>query len=166
MSGLKELVERLQSSGVESIVVGGMAAVALGSARVTFDLDLVYKRTDENIDRLARALADLDPYLRGAPRGLPFRFDPETIRRGLNFTLTTTWGDLDLLGEIAGGGTYEQLIPWCYEATLVGVSCFCLGLEKLIEVKRAAGRPKDLDAIAELEALRDERGSDPSKPRS
>jgi hypothetical protein len=166
MSGLKELVERLQSSGVESIVVGGMAAVALGSARVTFDLDLVYLRTDENIERLARALEDLDPYLRGAPRGLPFRFDPDTIRRGLNFTLTTTWGDLDLLGEIAGGGTYEQLIPWCYEATLVGVSCVCLGLEKLIEVKRAAGRPKDLDAIAELEALRDERGSDPSKPQS
>lgn len=60
-------------------------------------------------------------------------------------------------GEIAGGGTYEDLLPASYEADLLGVSCRCLGLDKLIDVKRAAGRPKDLEAIAELEALREER---------
>jgi hypothetical protein len=53
------------------------------------------------------ALAPLDPYLRGAPPGLPFRFDATTIQRGLNFTLVTAAGDLDVLGEAAGGGTYD-----------------------------------------------------------
>ncbi|MGH9602964.1 MAG: hypothetical protein ACRD24_11315 [Terriglobales bacterium] len=70
--------------------------------------------------------------------------------------MVTDLGALDLLGEITGGGKYEDLLPHCIELTLYGVSCRCLGLRRLIEVKRAAGRPRDLEAIAELEALREE----------
>ena len=81
----------------------------------------------------------------------------DLIRRGLNFTLTTTRGDLDLLGELTGGGGYEELFPHSVELVVFGVSCRCLGFDKLIQVKRAAGRPKDLEAIAELEAIREER---------
>ena len=76
---------------------------------------------------------------------------------GLNFTLTTDIGDLDLLGEIIGGGTYDDLLPDTIAIDVFGSSCRCLSLDALIRVKRAAGRPKDLDAIAELEALADER---------
>lgn len=94
--------------------------------------------------------------LRGAPPGLPFRWDAETIRRGLNFTLTTTLGDLDLLGEIVGGGGYADLLPHSQVVKVSGVEYRCLGLARLIHVKRAAGRPKDFEAIAELEALREE----------
>jgi len=157
MTRFQELLERFQTDQVESIVIGGMAGAALGAARVTYDLDLVYRRTPANLERLVKALGDLSPYLRGAPPGLPFRFDVETVRRGLNFTLTTRAGDLDLLGEVTGGGRYEDLLPFSVELDLLGVRCLCLGLEKLIEVKRAAGRPKDFEAIAELEALREER---------
>jgi hypothetical protein len=107
--------------------------------------------------RLADALAPHSPYLRGAPPGLPFRWDADTIRRGLNFTLTTSFGDLDLLGEIAGGGGYLDLLADSEPASIFGVECRRLGLEKLILVKRAAGRPKDLEVIAELEALKEER---------
>jgi predicted nucleotidyltransferase len=57
------------------------------------------------------------------------------------------------LGEIVGGGGYDELIGDSIEIELFGVRCHCLGLEKLIEVKRAAGRPKDLEALAELEEL-------------
>jgi hypothetical protein len=121
------------------------------------DLDVVYARSDANLRRLSSALAPLEPYLRGAPPGLPFRFDLETVRRGLNFTLRTTRGDLDLLGEVAGGGGYEALLPYSREIEMFGLRCRCLDLDKLIEVKRAAGRPKDLEAIAELEAIREER---------
>jgi hypothetical protein len=124
---------------------------------LTQDLDVVYRRTDDNVTRLASALAPLAPYLRGAPPGLPFRFDDATIRSGLNFTLTTSLGDLDLLGEIAGGGDYEALLPHTVTLALFGLECRCLGLDRLIHVKRAAGRPRDLEAIAELEALREER---------
>jgi hypothetical protein len=138
------------------VVVGGVAATAHGSARVTYDLDLVYSRERGNLERLAAALAPYSPYLRGAPPGLPFRWDAETLERGLNFTLTTDLGPLDLLGEITGGGRYEDLLPDTVEVELLGVRCRCLGLRRLIEVKRAAGRPKDFEAIAELEAILDE----------
>lgn len=79
------------------------------------------------------------------------------VRKGLNFTLTTTFGDLDLLGEITGGGRYEALLPDATPIAAFGIEVRCLNLEPLIHVKRAAGRPKDLEAVAELEALLEER---------
>jgi hypothetical protein len=151
------LLAALGDGGVEFIVIGGMAATAHGSAHVTVDLDIVYRRTAENVGRLAAALAPLAPYLRGAPAGLPFRFDAETIRQGLNFTLTTTAGDLDCLGEATGQGTYEALFPGTCELQVFGRACRFVDLETLIRLKRAAGRPKDLERIAELEALRTEK---------
>jgi predicted nucleotidyltransferase len=157
MTNFLELARCLLHSGVEFIVVGGAAATAHGSARSTTDLDLVYRRTPENIRRMVAALAPHSPYLRGAPPGLPFQWDEATIQRGLNFTLILSLGDLDLLGEIAGGGSYNDLLPHAVSLQLFGVECLCLGLERLIQVKRAAGRPKDLEAVAELEAILEER---------
>jgi hypothetical protein len=151
------LLRALCVASVEFIIVGGVAGKAHGSARLTVDLDVVYARSAENLRRLTSALAPLEPYLRGAPPGLPFRFDPETVRRGLNFTLRTARGDLDLLGEVVGGGGYEELLRHSRELEMFGLRCRCLELDKLIEVKRAAGRPKDLEAVAELEAIREER---------
>jgi len=151
------LLKLLAESKIEFIVIGGVAASTHGSARSTNDLDVVYARNPDNVARLAAGLAPLSPYLRGAAPDLPFRLDAETIRHGLNFTLTTSLGWLDLLGEVTGGGRYEDLLPNCIRIRVHGVDCLCLNLEKLIEVKRAAGRPKDFDAIAELEALREER---------
>ena len=81
------------------------------------------------------------------------------LDRGLTFTLTTKIGPIDLLGEIAGGGTYEQLLPDTDEVTAFSVTCRRVTLDRLIHLKRSAGRVKDLEAIAELEALREERGS-------
>ena len=151
----------LSDGGVRFVVVGGLAAAAHGAARATYDVDVVYERTRENLERLAAALAPLEPYLRGAPPGLPFHLDVPTLERGLNFTLTTGGGDLDLLGEIVGGGRYGDLVPHAFETEMFGVKVLCLGLPKLIEVKRAAGRPKDLEAIAELELLRDRGAAGP-----
>jgi len=147
------LLRSLSEAGVQFIIVGGAAATAHGAARLTQDLDIVYRRDAENLKRLAAALSPHEPYLRGAPPDLPFLFDAETLRRGLNFTLTSKLGDVDLLGEIAGGGAHDDLLPDSIEIELFGIRCRCLGLRKLIEGKRAAGRPKDFEAIAELEAL-------------
>ena len=130
--------------------------MAHGSARATVDVDVVYCRTAENIDRLARCLQSHAPYLRGAPKGLPFLWDSQTIRSGLNFTLRTSLGDLDLLGEVAGGGTYDSLLNDSETIQLFSLEIRCVTLTKLIHLKRAAGRPKDLEAIAELEALQEE----------
>ena len=140
------------------ILVGGAAATVHGSARLTLDVDVVYRRTSDNLERLATALAPYEPRLRGAPPGLPFRWDADTLGRGLNFTLATSLGPIDLLGEIVGAGSYEQLLPDTTEVTAFGVSCRCVTLEGLIHLKRSAGRVRDLEAVAELEALREERG--------
>ena len=142
---------------VDCILIGGWAATLHGSMRATVDIDFVYSREPENIRRLVNAMAEHEPYLRGAPPGLPFRFDAVTVRAGLNFTLTTRVGDIDLLGEITGGGRYEDLLSYSIALTVFDTPCRCISLERLIQVKRAAGRPKDLEVIAELQALLEER---------
>lgn len=76
----------------------------------------------------------------------------------MKFPLTTALGSIDLLGEVTGRGGYEELLPYSVEVELFGVKCRCLGLRRLNEVKRAAGRPRDLEAVAELEPLLEERG--------
>jgi predicted nucleotidyltransferase len=157
MTDFGALLSLLANNSVEFIIVGGAAATAHGSARLTEDLDIVYSRSKENIGRLVAALAPRDPYPRGAPKNLPFIWDERTVLRGLNFTLNTSLGALDLLGEITGGGGYEELLPHSICLRIYGVECYCLGLARLIHVKRAAGRPKDFETIAELEAIFEER---------
>lgn len=156
MTDFGSLLRVLAEAKVQFVLVGGAAAIAHGSARGTLDIDVVYARNPENVRRLVDALAAYNPYLRGAPAGLPFRWDTETISQGLNFTLTTSLGDIDLLGEIVGGGGYEDLASHSITLRAFGIECACLSLKQLIQVKRAAGRPRDLEAIAELEALLEE----------
>lgn len=151
------LIRVLCDAHVDFIIVGGVAANVHGALRTTLDLDVIYARDPANQERLAAALAPYAPYLRGAPDGLPFAFDVPTIARGLNFTLTTTLGDLDLLGEVAGGGTFEQLQSDAEGIHLAGYNCRVISLPALIRLKRAAGRGKDREALAELEALLEER---------
>jgi len=154
MTNYRGLLERLLCQEVEFILIGGLAAVVHGSSRFTADVDIVYSRTRENLSKLVQALSPIQPYLRGAPPGLPFLFDVDTLHRGLNFTLDTDLGPIDLLGEVAGAGSYGNLLPDSVEARLFGHACRVVKLDRLIALKRAAGRPKDLEAIAELEALR------------
>ena len=153
----QRIYESLVRGGVEFVLIGGCAANLHGSPRYTLDVDVVYRRSHDNMQRIADTLAPHRPYLRGAPPGLPFKLDAATLHAGLNFTLTTELGDLDLLGEVAGGGTYEALLPFVESKMAFGVALPCVSLEKLIALKRAAGRPKDFEPIAELEAIRQER---------
>jgi hypothetical protein len=153
----RRIYETLVGGGVEFVLIGGCAANLHGSPRYTLAVDVVYRRTRENMQGMVNALAPFQPYLRGAPPGLPFKFDLATLRGGLNFTLTTTIGDLDLLGEVAGGGTFEELAHFVETKTAFDLALPCVTLEKLIDLKRAAGRPRDFEPIAELEVIRQER---------
>jgi hypothetical protein len=157
MTDFPALLKALADGDVEFVIVGGAAATAHGSVRLTLDLDVVYGRSPENIRHLVRALAPAQPYLRGAPPGLPFSWSEETLRNGFNFTLTTRLGAIDLLGEIPGGGGFENLKERSITLEIFGCRCLCLSLDALIDAKRAAGRPRDLEAIAELELIRQEK---------
>ena len=155
MTRFAELLHALVRGGVDFILIGGVASRAHGSLKQTQDVDVVYSRDELNLQRVVEALTSLHPYLRGAPEGLPFHFDLPTVKAGLNFTLTTDLGWIDLLGEIVGGGGYDQLLPHSIEVEAFGVRLKVLDLDTLIRTKRAAGRPKDYEGIAELEVLRD-----------
>lgn len=151
MTNFEALLKRLATANVEFVVIGGLAVLTHGHVRATLDLDVCYARTPENLDRLVRALASIHPRLRGAPEGLPFFFDVQTLRNGLNFTLTTDEGDLDLLGEVTGIGGYGEMALNADPVTAYGVTLKLMSLDDLIRSKAAAGRPKDL---LDLEALR------------
>ena len=160
MTDFEALIRRLGAADIRFVLVGGFAGTVLGSPRTTVDLDMVYARDEENLARLAAALEPLQPRLRGAPPGLPFVLDSATLARGLNFTLTTRLGDLDLLGEVTGGGGYEDLLPHTRRVRVFDTEVAVVTLPQLIRLKRAAGRPRDLVAVAELEALLEEQGRD------
>jgi predicted nucleotidyltransferase len=155
------VVTLLLSHQVEFVIIGGQAMIAQGSAHVTMDLDICYRRTPANCAALANALASIGPYLRGAPAGLPFRFDAPTIQAGMNFTLRTDLGDVDVLGEVSGIGTYEQVLAQTDELTLWGAKVRVLSIDGLIAAKRAAARGKDRDHILELEELKKLRDANP-----
>lgn len=155
------LLKHLSDHRIEFVVVGGLAMIAQGSAYITRDLDICYQRGSGNLSALATALAPLHPYLRGAPPGLPFRLDAPTLQSGLNFTLTTDLGDLDLLGEVAGVGAYEQVFASSIERDMAGIKVRVLSLDGLIAAKKAAGRPKDRNHLLELEELKKLRDATP-----
>lgn len=155
MIELQQVLESLADQEVEFIIVGGVAMNLHGSAHVTFDLDICYARRHPNLTRIFAARSPYHPRLRGLPENLPFIWDEQTPRSGTDFTFTTDLGDLDLLGEVAGVGTYKDAVAVSVTVPLYGIECRVLTLDALIESKRAAGRTKDLLVLPELEALRE-----------
>lgn len=84
---------------------------------------------------------------------LPFIFDTKTLRNGLNWTLSTDIGEIDLLGEVKGIGAYNEVIKYSETMEIYNMKCNVLSLEGLIKNKKALGRGKDKAALIELEAL-------------
>jgi hypothetical protein len=140
---------------VECVIVGGVAAAIHGSLLLTNDLDVCYSRDPANLKQLADALHSVHARLRNAPEGLPFILDAETLKRGLNFTFASDIGDLDLLGEVRGVGHYDEVRSGSVTVELFGYRFSVIDIGKLIVAKRAAGRPKDLIALPELEAIQE-----------
>ena len=141
---------------VRFVLIGGLAAITHGASLVTQDIDVCHDRDPANLERLADALREVHADLRGAEPGLPFRLDANTLARGDSFTFTTDVGWLDILGTPTGVAGYEELARTADPYTLFGHQVLVASLDDLIRMKRAAGRPKDLLAVEELGALRDE----------
>lgn len=141
---------------VRYVLVGGLAAVTHGAPLVTEDIDICYARDHDDLERLAAALREERAELRGADRDLPFKVDARSLRAGDAFTLTTDLGSIDLLGMPAGTSGYQDLVRTAEPFLLFGYRVLVASVDDLIRMKRAAGRPKDLLAVEELGALREE----------
>jgi hypothetical protein len=152
------LLEYLHEHGVEHIVVGGFAVNAHGFIRVTKDLDVVPRPTEENLTRLSKALRDLDATVLDAgdfePQELPMDPTlPADLAQGGNFCLLTRIGRLDVMQWLSGIDTddlYAEFDPEAVDGTVEGVPVRVCGLEHLRAMKRAAGRPQDLEDLRRL----------------
>jgi predicted nucleotidyltransferase len=154
-SPLERFCAVLTEHGVEFIVVGGQAEALMGSARVTYDVDLCYRRTPENLERLAAALGTLNLTLRGAPPELKFRLDAQALALGQNYTFQID-GEypLDFLSYLEPVGTYEDLLPQVETVMIDGRPTRVIGLDDLIRIKRHINRPKDRESLLQLEAIK------------
>jgi predicted nucleotidyltransferase len=154
-SPLERFCVLLADAGVEFMVIGGQAEALMGSPRVTYDVDLCYRRTAENLERLARVLRTLKLTLRGASPHLKFRLDAKALALGSNFTFEVD-GEyaLDLLAYLEPIGTYDDLLAGSESLQIGGRTVRVIGLEDLIRIKRHLARPKDRESLFQLEAIK------------
>lgn len=150
------LLGALVEGGVRFVIVGGLAAQVHGSPSLTGDLDICHALDHANLGRLAVVLADLAAVRRGLPEGLRAPLDARALRTADILTLATRHGDLDLLAHPEPGFDYETLGPAATSTTIMDVPVLVAGLDDLIAMKRAAGRPKDRIELEILGALREE----------
>jgi hypothetical protein len=160
------LLEALTAEKVDFVVIGAVAGGVHGSAYTTQDLDIAYARDRRNLERLAAALRKLSASLRGAPPGLPFQLDAETLENGSHFTFATPYGShftfatpygsLDILSDPDGAPPYRVLKAQGTTATIRGQQVAVASLDHLIAMKEASGRTKDKLMATEYRTLSDE----------
>jgi len=154
MSKLKTLLGRLIEHDVEFVVVGAFAATMHGSPLVTRDVDVCCSFTPGNLLKLQKAVADLHPVHRITPQRLPLKLTRENCRGLKNLYLETDLGVLDCLGEVLGVGNFMAVKKQSVALKMEFGRCRVLGLDALIKAKRAMDRPRDREAVIQLEAIR------------
>jgi predicted nucleotidyltransferase len=142
----------LDRHGVDYLTIGAFAVIAHGYVRATADIDLVAGQDRENLQRLAAAFSELGARLRGvdAHRLDIDPTDVDTLANGSSFRLNADAGPVDYLNDVPGAGDYEDLRARAVEITAAGTRVRVVGLDDLIRMKRASGRPQDLRDIANL----------------
>ena len=152
---LHPLLRALVNHGVDFVVIGGVAGLARGSSYPTYDLDVAYARDRANLERLSKALIEIGVTLRGAPPDLPFIPDVRTLAAGSNYTFDTQFGMFDILGGAEGIRSYEELRRDASFLYVKGFAVRVASIDHLIEMKKAANRPKDQLMLLEYIDLAD-----------
>ena len=151
-----KILEALVDAQVEFIVIGGLAAQVHGSPSLTGDVDICHSLDGDNLDRLAAALRTLAAVRRMMPTGVHAPVDAQALRAGDVLTLTTLAGDLDLLAHPDPDLDFATLERSASTVPILGVPVRVAGIDDLMAMKRAAGRPKDRIELEILGALREE----------
>lgn len=154
MQNLKALLERLLEHEIDFVLIGGFAAMVHGSTLVTQDLDICAAITELQVANLREALKDLHPWHRmNRAAKLSFLEHPQNIEGTNNIYLQTDLGILDILSQTQPAGDFEQIKSRSVEIPLYGHRCRVISIEDLIQVKSAMNRPKDIQAVEELELI-------------
>ena len=154
MQKTTDILRLLSEHGVDFVVVGGYAVVAHGGTLVTQDLDVCCRFSPENLLRIQDALKDVHPVHRMTPKRLPLQLTQENCQGLKNIYLDTDIGQIDCLGEILGIGDFQKVIKRSVLVTVDGYELRLLELDALIAAKNAMNRPRDREAVLQLEALR------------
>jgi hypothetical protein len=159
---IAELLRRLDHAHVEHVLIGGLAVNAHGVIRATQDVDICPSPDPANLERLASLLRELEARQLGVEEaafsGGEMPFDPTDaadLAQGGNFRLETALGILDVMQWIPGieaEHAYETLAQDALTAQAFGVELRVCSLAALRQMKRAAGRPRDLQDLADLDA--------------
>ncbi len=149
----KLLLSKLSENDFDFIVIGGFAAAAYGSNFVTSDLDVCAILTPDNIEKLRKALTDINPKHRIANNKPSFLDTPKSIDGINNLYLQTDAGIIDLLSNLTGVGDFMELSKSCIEIKIYGHKCKIISIEDLIKAKLAIKRPKDLEVAREIEFI-------------
>jgi predicted nucleotidyltransferase len=149
-----KLLRVLVAHGVDFVVVGGIAMIYQGSGRLTQDLDICFEPGEANLDALGAALIELDATQYGIPEEVPFVPDGQALRRLSIVTLDTPKGKIDLLRDPSGAPRYDELRRRAERIDTDGMAILVASLDDLESMKRAAGRPKDLLDLEEIEVIR------------
>lgn len=150
------ILQALLDEAVDFILIGGLAAQVHGSPSLTGDVDVCHSLDRHNLERLGTALGRLGARRRMMPAGVDAPVDAPALRAGDVFTLSTIYGDLDLLAHPDPGLDYDQLAAGAVPVSILGVALRVASLDDLMAMKRAAGRPKDRIELEILGALREE----------
>ncbi len=152
--GPEAILATLVAHGVDFVIIGGLAAVAHGSRRVTRDIDIIARPDSDNLALLQQALTELAA-VQLVANSAERPIEPADVAMvGLGATLHTRSpaGRLDVVGGAAGAAPYEALRARSIVSHVGAVEIRISGLDDLIAMKRAAGRPLDLQDIADLTA--------------
>jgi predicted nucleotidyltransferase len=150
------ILKTLVDADVRFVLIGGLASQVHGSPSLTGDVDICFALDGENLDRLSGALAALSAIRRGIDPGVTAPIDRRALRAEDRFTLSTRYGDLDLLAHPDPRLDFPSLLARSIGAEIFRVPVRVAGLDDLMAMKRAAGRPKDLIELEILGALREE----------
>jgi len=149
---LNELLATLHRHGVDYTIIGGVAVQAHGHRRTTKDLDVIPAPDHENLLRLHAALVEL----RAQPRDIPGAATPtaeQLATAAIVPPLTTQHGELHVLRDVPGAPAYDDLRARALVIELNGIPLAIAGLDDVIAMKRASGRPADISDIAVLTAV-------------
>jgi len=149
-----DLLARLVKHEVRFILIGGYACIVHGGTLNTVDVDVCCDFTPENLLHLQEAIADLHPVHRMTPQRLPLTLTAENCKVLKNLYLDTDLGQLDCISAVQGLGNFAQADQLSQTIESEGIQLKVLNRDALIQSKKAMDRPRDREAVRELEAIK------------